>query len=56
MEALSVRILQDLIHYIGYIAIGAYTLHKEGKLAPKKKKNKKDKVKGGSIYDWSQWF
>lgn len=39
--------------YIGYIGYGAYVMHSEGRLRKKKTKSqmKKDKVKGGSIYE-----
>lgn len=42
-----------LISPIGYIGYGAYVMHSEGRLGKKKSKklSKKDKVKGGSIFE-----
>jgi predicted membrane protein len=39
--------------YTGYIGYGAYVMHSEGRLGKKKSKklSKKDKVKGGSIFE-----
>ena len=41
--------------YLGYIGYGAYVMHQEGRLRKKKTKSqiKKDKVKGGSIFEWT---
>ena len=38
---------------VGYIGYGAYVMHSEGRLGKKKTKklSKKDKVKGGSIFE-----
>ncbi len=38
---------------VGFIGYGAYVMHSEGRLARKKTKklSKKDKVKGGSIFE-----
>ena len=38
---------------VGYIGYGAYVMHSEGRLGKKKSKklSKKDKVKGGSIFE-----
>ena len=39
--------------FVGYIGYGAYVMHKEGRLGKKKSKklSKKDRVKGGSIFE-----
>ncbi len=44
------NLIQNIIGYIGY---GAYVMHQEGRLGKKKNKKlaKKDKVKGGSIFE-----
>ena len=42
-----------ILNLLGYIGYGAYVMHQEGRLRKKKTKSqiKKDKVKGGSIFE-----
>jgi hypothetical protein len=41
------------LYFIGFIGYGAWVMHSEGRLGKKKtkKQSKKDKVKGGSIFE-----
>jgi hypothetical protein len=56
--SLSCSLLESLVKhhfakFLGYIGYGAYVMNQEGRLRKKKTKSqiKKDKVKGGSIFE-----